>query len=90
MSRVSVLETRRFHALPRQEVVDGFAMHAQDAPHADRVESTVVDQAPDGFWMHAELVRDITDTHEVWLLVRRRHLRRNLPQEPADCFVQLP
>jgi hypothetical protein len=52
--------------LAREEAVHGFTMDAQDAPDAHGVEPSVVDQPPNRLGMNAELVRDFTDTHEIF------------------------
>lgn len=71
---MSVLETRGLYALPRQKGIDGFAVHAQDAPDANSVEPAVMDQPSDRFGMDAQLVGDVANTDEaVRLLLRRWH-----------------
>jgi len=68
---VSALETRGLYALPREEAVDCIAVHTQHPAHAHGIEPPVVNQAPNGFRMNAELVGDVTDADEtVWLLRR--------------------
>jgi hypothetical protein len=75
ISPVSALETRRLHALAREEAVDCVTVHTQHASDADGVEPTVVDQAANRLGMDAELVGDVTDADEtVRLLLRRCHL----------------
>ena len=60
----SGLETRRLHALPREEAVDCRAVHAQHASDSHRVETAVMDQTPDRLGMHAELRRNLADADE--------------------------
>jgi hypothetical protein len=64
VSVASGLEARGLHALPRQKAIDGLPVHAKDAPHANGIQPAVVNQPPDRLRMHAELVRDLTDTDE--------------------------
>jgi hypothetical protein len=66
------LETRWLHALPREKAVDRFAMDAQDAADAHRIEPTVVDQPPDGLGMHAQLIRYLANADEPGLSTCRR------------------
>jgi hypothetical protein len=74
ISPVSALETRRLHALAREKAVDRFTVNAQHASHAHGVEPAVVNQAPNGFRMDAELVGDVANTDEVvGLMLRRWH-----------------
>jgi hypothetical protein len=70
---VSGLETRRLHALAREEAVDGFTMNAEHASNAYRVEPAVVDQAADGLRVDAELVRHLPDTDQTWFSTDGRH-----------------
>jgi len=58
------LETRRLHALPREKEVDRFPMNAENAPDADGIQSPVVDQPPDRFRVHAELIRNLANADE--------------------------
>jgi hypothetical protein len=50
--------------LYREETVDGFAVHAEDAADAHRIEPPIVDQPPDRLGMHAELVRYLANADE--------------------------
>lgn len=68
------MKTRRLHALARKEAFDRLAMHAKNAADSNGIESSVVDQTPDGLGMHAELIRHLTDADETRrLFVCRRH-----------------
>ena len=58
------MEPRWLHALPREEAIDGVPMNAQHATHTHRIEPAVVNQTADGLRMDAELVRNLTNTHE--------------------------
>jgi hypothetical protein len=58
------VETRRFHALHREETVDGFAVHTKDTADAHRIEPPVVDQPPNRLGMHAELIRNLANADE--------------------------
>ena len=74
MSRPSGLETRRLHALAREELVDRFAVDAQHAADSDGVEASVMNQAANRFGVDAELTGDVPDTHQaLGLSFRRRH-----------------
>jgi hypothetical protein len=65
---------RRLDALPREKAVDGLLVHAEDTTHADRVETSIVNQAADRLGMDAELSGDLADAIEsVRLGVDRRH-----------------
>jgi hypothetical protein len=66
------LETRWFHALPREKGVDRSAMYTQDAADAHCIEPTVVDQPPDGLWVHAQLIRYLANADEPGLSACRR------------------
>ena len=66
------METRRLHALPREETVNRFPVHTQHASDADGVEPAVVDQAANRLGMDAELVGDVTDADEAVRLLLRR------------------
>jgi hypothetical protein len=65
ISSLSGLETRGLDALAREELVDRFSVDAQHATDANRVEPTVVNQAPDRLGVDAKLVRDFTNADEV-------------------------
>jgi hypothetical protein len=68
------LETRRLDALTREKAVDGRPVNTKDASDADCIEPAVVNQPPDRLGMHAELIRDFTDTHEAYgIFVCRPH-----------------
>jgi hypothetical protein len=70
---VSALETRGLHALTREEAVDCFAVHTQNAADADGIEPAVVDEAPNRLRMDAELIGDVANADEVVVvLVLRR------------------
>jgi hypothetical protein len=58
------LKTRRLHALARQEAVDGFSMDAEDAADTHRIQPPVVDQPPDRFRMHPELIRNLANADQ--------------------------
>jgi hypothetical protein len=80
------LKTRRLDALPREEAVDCLAMHAQHASDAHRVETTVVNQAPNRFWVNAELRRNLADADETLRLsIYRRHNPPAALQVPPDA-----
>ena len=66
------METRRFDALPREKPVDRVAMDAEDAADAHRGEPAVVDQPPDGLWVHAQLIRYLANADEPGLSACRR------------------
>jgi len=69
------LETRWLHSLPREKAVDRLAMDAQDPADSHRIESTVVDQPPDGLGMDAQLSRYLADADEPGLSTCRRQDR---------------
>jgi hypothetical protein len=50
--------------LHRKETVDSFAMNAEHAADAHRIEPPVVDQPPDRLRMHAELIRHLANADE--------------------------
>jgi hypothetical protein len=84
--RVSALETRRLHALAREEEVDRLAVHTQHPTDPHRIEPAVVNQAPDRLGMHAELVGNVTNADEaVRLMVLRRH--RYVATYRSDCRI---
>jgi hypothetical protein len=58
------LETRRFHALPREEAVDRLSMDSEDAADANSIQSPVVDQPPDRLRVDAELIRNLANADE--------------------------
>jgi hypothetical protein len=58
------LETRRLHALAREEAVDGFSMDAEDATDTHRIQPPVVDQPPDRLRMHPELIRNLANADQ--------------------------
>jgi hypothetical protein len=60
----SGLETRRLHALPREEAIDGVPMNAQHATDPHCIETAVVNQTADRLRVDAELVRHLTNAHE--------------------------
>ena len=68
LSAPSGLETRGLYSLTRQEAVDRLAVDAEHTADADCVEPPVVDEPANRLRMHAKLVRDLTDAHEVPLL----------------------
>ena len=71
---MSGLETRGLHALARQEAIYRFPMDPQYPPDPNGVKPAVVDQPPDGLRMHAELIRDFTDTYQTaWFWAYGRH-----------------
>jgi len=59
-------------------VVDRLSMNAEDTADTHRIQSAAVNQAPDRFRVHAELVRNLANTDEPRVSVSRRHrpLRR--------------
>lgn len=65
---MSVLETRRLHALARKEPVDGVAMNAKHSADAHGVQAAVVDQSPNRLGMHAELCRNLADADQALAL----------------------
>jgi hypothetical protein len=65
------LETRRLHTLAREELLDGFTVHAQDASDAHRIEAAVVNETADRLGMYAELVGDLANADEAIRLFRR-------------------
>src|SRR3954447_11470151 len=65
ISRVSVLETRRLDALPRQKRIDRCTMNAEHATDSYGIETTVVDQASNRFGMDAQLIRHVADADEI-------------------------
>jgi len=69
------LETRRFHALPREEAVDRFSVNAEHTADAHRIQSLVVDQPPDRLRVHAELIRNLANADEPGISVSRSHSR---------------
>ena len=69
------LETRWLHALPREVVVDRLSMNAEDTADTHRIQSAAVNQAPDRFRVHAELVRNLANADEPRVSVSRRHRR---------------
>src|SRR3954447_20910631 len=73
ISPVSVLETRRLHALPRQKGVDRSAMDSQHTSNSHCIETAVVDQSPNRLGMDAQLIRHVTDADEIRLSVSGRH-----------------
>jgi hypothetical protein len=64
--------------LAREKAVDGVAMNAKHSTDAHSVEPAVVDQAPDGFGMHAELRRNLSDADQS---PRFSAYRRHNPRE---------
>ncbi|HEX9378208.1 MAG TPA: hypothetical protein VF872_01335 [Gaiellaceae bacterium] len=50
--------------MPREKEVDRFPMNAENAPDADGIQSPVVDQPPDRFRVHAELIRNLANADE--------------------------
>jgi hypothetical protein len=50
--------------LAREKAVDAFAMNAEDATDTHRIEPAAVDQPPDRFWMHTELIRNLANADE--------------------------
>ncbi len=72
ISGVSVLETRGLHALPREKVVDGVAVNAQDTSDADSVQPAVMNQAANGLGVNAKLVGDLANADEAVRLLLRR------------------
>ena len=82
----SGLETRRLHALPREEAVDCLAVDAQHASDSHRVETAVMDQTPDRLGMHAELRRNLADADEtLGLSTYGRHNPPEPSQVPKDA-----
>jgi len=69
------LETRRFDALPRKKVLDRFPVNAEDAADTHRIQPPVVDQPPDRFRVHAELIRNLANTDESGFFACCRHGR---------------
>jgi hypothetical protein len=70
----SALETRGLHALTREKVIDGFAMHPEHAAHANGIEPSIVNQPSNRLGMNAELRRDLTDADEPFgFAFYRRH-----------------
>jgi len=47
--------------LPREVVVDRLSMNAEDTADTHRIQSAAVNQAPDRFRVHAELVRNLAN-----------------------------
>jgi hypothetical protein len=44
-------------------------MHAQHPSDANRVETSVVNETPNGLRVHAELTCNVADADKVWLLI---------------------
>jgi hypothetical protein len=79
------LETRRLDALPREEAVDCLAVYAQHASDSHRVETAVMDQAPNRLGMHAELRRNLADADQTLRLsTYGRHNPPEALQVPID------
>jgi hypothetical protein len=50
--------------LQREKAVDRFAVNAEDAADAHRIEPPVVDQPADRLGMHAELIRHLANADQ--------------------------
>jgi hypothetical protein len=78
------LETRRLHALTREEAVDRFSMDAKDTPDAHRIQSPIVNQAPNRLRVHTELICNLAHAHEAGISVSGRHHHRpSLARSPV-------
>ena len=53
-------------------------MDTQDAADTHRIESTIMDQPPDGLGMHTELIRHLAYADEPGILACRGHSWRSL------------
>jgi len=69
----SGLETRRLHALAREEAVDRLAVDAENTTYPDSVKTAVVDQPPDRLGVNAELARHLANAHKTRISAYRRH-----------------
>jgi len=69
------MEARRFHPLPREVTVDRFSMNSEHTADPHRIQSPAVNQPPDRFRMHAELIRNLANADEPRVYVSRRHGR---------------
>jgi len=69
------LETRWFHALPREKAVYRLSMDSEDAADANGIQSPVVDQPPDRLRVDAELIRNLANADEPGVSMFRRHGR---------------
>ena len=75
MSPASVLETRRLHALMREEAIESLTMNTKHASDTNGVEPAVVDQSPNRLGMNAELGRDLADADQSHRFSACRHVR---------------